>query len=709
MRLPTAMRLSVAIAVATAIATALLVGARVSTANAANVTLPLRVNFQPQTSIVPAGYLADYGQAFDANRGFGWFNAAHVATTFAGNGRERSAVSDKRLDTFVHMQLPAGSTGVSGTAIWKASIANGTYRVTIGVGDPWATDSRNVVNVEGVKVLDFTPTASQRNYVVTATVTVNDTFLTVDPLGGMNTKINYVDVVPATSAPYVTSVDPEPGATGVPLDKAVTVQLSAPVNPSTLSSGLKLFNPAGTAIAGFYNTDGAASNATFVPNGALAANTTYRVETNASLKTSTGAAYAVFTSSFTTGTSTTPGAGVTFGKSTFSNLTGVTAMTLGPGNTLYAATGAGSIWKHTLNSTGQVTGTPTEITAFKNSRTITGLHFDPSATASSPKLWVSSGVLCQANCANFTGMISVLTGSTTPTVRRDVISGLPRSVRDHLTNGIDFGPDNKLYIAQGSLSGYGAPDANWGNRAETPLAASVLVADVVGDTRFATTVNVDTSAGYNPLAANAPVKIYAEGIRNAYSVVWHSNGKLYAPVNESANGNAPAGPNNNPPALNNLPAYSDYFTQVVQGKYYGHPNPSRGTYRLNGGNPTANTDAFQVNEYAVGVTPEVNWRKPDLDLGLHRSPNGTAEFRSGVFGDRLAGRVLVTEYSQGKDVIAVQLDSTGNAVGKAVVATGFYNPIAVISDPVSGRTYVSEYGSDPDGIGGRITLLTPMP
>ena len=27
-----------------------------------------------------------------------------------------------------------------------------------------------------------------------------------------------------------------------------------------------------------------------------------------------------------------------------------------------------------------------------------------------------------------------------------------------MNNGVDFGPDGRLYLAQGSLSGYGAPD-----------------------------------------------------------------------------------------------------------------------------------------------------------------------------------------------------------------------------------------------------------
>jgi glucose/arabinose dehydrogenase len=39
------------------------------------------------------------------------------------------------------------------------------------------------------------------------------------------------------------------------------------------------------------------------------------------------------------------------------------------------------------------------------------------------------------------------------------------------------------------------------------------------------------AANYNPFAANAPVKIFATGIRNAYDLVWHRNGNLYVPTN----------------------------------------------------------------------------------------------------------------------------------------------------------------------------------
>lgn len=400
------------------------------------------------------------------------------------------------------------------------------------------------------------------------------------------------------------------------------------------------------------------------------------------------------------------GAAVKLNRSTFSDLSGVTVMTLGPGRTLYAGTTSGSIWRYQLDSAGRPSGAATEITTFKGSRLITGLRFEPGATMTEPRLWVASGALCSALCENYTGIVSVLTGKGTPTQRRDVITGLPRSVKYNMTNGIDFGPDGRLYIAQGALTEYGAPDADSGLRAETPLSGSVLVANVTGDARFTRTVNVDTSHGYDPDARNAPVRIFAGGLRNAFTVMWHSNGKMYAPVNEATTGTAPAGPDGDPPALTGVKDYNDYFTRVVHGGYYGHPNPSRGTYRLNGGNPTAERDPFEVTEYPVGTAPEATWRKPDLDLGPHRSPNGAVEFTSPAFGGALKGRILITEFSRGDDLLAVQLGERGRAVSKSVVASGFYNPVAVVTDD-AGRIYVGEYGSDPEGVGGKITMLTP--
>src|SRR5205807_3821449 len=139
-----------------------------------------RVNFQTQTTATPAGYSSDYGNAFSTTQRYGWEDLSGTPYARVGLGRERNLVTDKRFDTFMHMQAPSGS-GDTTPGRWELVVPNGTYSVTIGVGDPGYTDSHDVLNVEGVQVLDFTPVPSTPQTIVTATVTVSDGRLTIDP------------------------------------------------------------------------------------------------------------------------------------------------------------------------------------------------------------------------------------------------------------------------------------------------------------------------------------------------------------------------------------------------------------------------------------------------------------------------------------------------------------------------------------------------
>ena len=55
------------------------------------------------------------------------------------------------------------------------------------------------------------------------------------------------------------------------------------------------------------------------------------------------------------------------------------------------------------------------------------------------------------NATDFTGKISRLAGANLQ-FYTDMVVGLPRSIRDHLTNQLKFGPGGKLYFTQGSNS-----------------------------------------------------------------------------------------------------------------------------------------------------------------------------------------------------------------------------------------------------------------
>ena len=152
-----------------------------------------RINFQPQTAVTPTGYSKDYGQAYEAARGFGW--VAPGTTTplsLVGQGRERNLNSNQRLDTFVHMQGTV--TGPMGE--WQVAVPSGTYDVTVAVGDAGnAVNSTHAVSAEGTVVVPpFTPTTGDKFRTSTARVDVTDGFLTLSNPGGTNTKIDYVDI-----------------------------------------------------------------------------------------------------------------------------------------------------------------------------------------------------------------------------------------------------------------------------------------------------------------------------------------------------------------------------------------------------------------------------------------------------------------------------------------------------------------------------------
>lgn len=172
-----------------------------------------RINFQPDTSAVPSGYTKDIGDPYSDTRGFGWvrqdsLSTKHQPINIRSNSRDRNQAGiDQRLDTLMHMQYPrsiANSKAVKTPAAWEYALANGTYSVTVSVGDQPAAggvyDSRHTLNVEGVNAINrFRGSAKQKYKQATLKVNVTDGKLTVDAIGGTNTKINYINIKSAAS------------------------------------------------------------------------------------------------------------------------------------------------------------------------------------------------------------------------------------------------------------------------------------------------------------------------------------------------------------------------------------------------------------------------------------------------------------------------------------------------------------------------------
>lgn len=399
-----------------------------------------------------------------------------------------------------------------------------------------------------------------------------------------------------------------------------------------------------------------------------------------------------------------------------------TSVVLGPEGKLYAGTIDGQIVRWPLNDDG-TTGAAEVITSLKRAnrgaRLLIGIAFDPASTPAAPVLWVSHSHFAFAKAPDWTGKISRLSGSRLGTVR-DYVVGLPRSTKEHLTNSLAFGPDAALYVLQGSNTTMGAADSYWNFRPERLLTAAVLRVDTRAI--VAPPLDVKTEEGdlYDPFAPGAPLSIYASGLRNAYDLVWHSNGSLYVPTNGSrAGGNTPGTPTPLPrscsrrpdglytsptvPAVRNVStAQPDFLFRVVKTGYYGHPNPRRCEWILNGGNPSSSKDAVEVPQYPTGTLPDRNWRGAAFDFGLHRSADGVVEYTSGAFGGELRGKLLVTRYAADDDIIALALGADGKASEVGISGlTGFRDPLDITEDPANGNLYVTEFDAE------RITLLRP--
>ena len=302
-------------------------------------------------------------------------------------------------------------------------------------------------------------------------------------------------------------------------------------------------------------TSGGGDVVNLSPTAPLAANTTYRFSLTSGVMDVTGKAFAPFSVVFTTGSG-----GGTGGPAAFDKTVGVatgasfTTVVKGPDGRLYAGTLDGRIFRWPINADGTL-GTATVIQSVRNNaaalglpgapaRTVIGMAFDPASTPAAPILWVTDNYeyVGPLNVPDWSGRIGRLTGADLGTYT-PVVVNLPRSVKDHETNSLAFGPDSALYLTQGANNAMGAADSTWGNRPERLLSAAVLRLDPARLGTLPLDVKTEEGGSYNPYAANAPVTVYATGVRNAYDLVWHRNGHLYTPTNGSAaGGNTPGTP-----------------------------------------------------------------------------------------------------------------------------------------------------------------------
>ena len=507
----------------------------------------------------------------------------------------------------------------------------------------------------------------------------------------------------------------------------ITIPTSAGVDPSTLAAGVTVVRERdGQTVPALANTTGAGDAIIIKPLHLLDPGERYTFNVTEQLKDTSGASFVPYSMSFRVATDfkleTFPAAFKKVKLDVSLDRNSFTALALGPDGSLYAGTFAGMIMRYKINADGTLTALPPIATVLKANhgpRLVTGIQFDPKSTAAAPVLWVSHGQFVAPNDKNliegaddWTGKISRISGSDLSKYQ-DVVVNLPRAWKDHLNFQLRFGPDGAIYFDQGSHTSNGAPDRKWGFRPERKLSGAMLRLDVSKIKALPLDVKTEEGGTYDPAAPDAPLTLYATGVRSGYSLLWHSNGHLYTAVNGAAgnDGHAPASPDGTTPGIANVKAtMDDVLLDVKPGFYYGQPNPTRGQYALMGANPTDARDPEEVPEYPVGVQPDPNYHLPAFVFGKNYSANGLIEYHAPAGSDAKAnsldGFILTTRYSDGDDILALRLDSQGRVVESIAGLNGcteFSDPLDLIEDPKTGNIYVAEYK------GRTIALLKPVP
>ncbi len=582
--------------------------------------------------------------------------------------------------------------------------------------------------------------------------------------------------------PSIATINPPPNSSDVPRNTAINADLYLPTEDG--GNGIDIGTANDTSVYLYptsmgsdyrvpmeYNTSGGDDVLIITPTAILEADTQYTLVVNANLKDAKGNDFDAFTMNFTTGTDGGPTPSpVQFNQSNAGAPNGkYTSVEIGPDGRLYAVTVTGFIRVFDINLDGTLTQVAENSLQYAG-RAIIGLQLiDKSPNP--PEMWIThhDPIGFAGNFANnFTSKIARLIVSNykgglgvETWTGEDLIVGLPRSAKDHLTNSLKLGPDGALYTLQGGNSAMGRKDPTWNNRPETLLSAAMLRIDIgiletlegLGQTPVDVTtaalidpLTIDETKNYgygdpeldttyyNPLTPGAPVTLYATGIRNAYDMVFHSNGKLYVPGNSSAaGGNTPGVSAGAAPSecqyrpgggywptipaavaqLGGISTQPDYMYRVEEDGYYGHPNITRCEFVMSGGD-SVNTpnEATRVTEYPDGTDPDPNYKGITYNFGLNQSPNGAVEYQGNAFGDELKGWILVVRYSSGDDIIALKPDANSpyditqerlNIPG----FTGFNNPLDIIENPATGFLYVAEFQNELDPDAGRIVLLKP--
>lgn len=343
------------------------------------------------------------------------------------------------------------------------------------------------------------------------------------------------------------------------------------------------------------------------------------------------------------------------GKVTFKQ---PTSMALGPDGRLYVGRRVGIVSVFSVNSDLAVTAT-CESVPLGNSREILGVAFNPAQKA--PILYVSSSILDwkkkklpKTAWANGEIVTLVPTGGNYNGGKclkkgKTIVSGLPVSAHDHGINGLVFLNDGNLLISVGGQTNAGIPAKKLGFVGASPLSGAIVHAAI-------TKPNFNGAIKYDQMKdeskarqVGGDVRVYAAGTRNSFGMVLHTNGHVYATDNGPSDGYG--GRSLSCTEMSQAGQKDiDKLLDIVDGKFYGHPNRNRGR-----------DSPIQCKHFPTTSGPAPGYTQPMTTFPT--STDGLVEWTLNLFPS-LRGNLLASKFapSFNGQVFRLQLTPDGKGI-----------------------------------------------
>jgi hypothetical protein len=547
----------------------------------------------------------------------------------------------------------------------------------------------------------------------------------------------------------VIAVAPDNGTTNVPREAVVQIHVSTRFDPASVSADtVRLLDDQGRLVEALVGGDlgGVISLTVLRP---LPPETLFTVDVTAGLRSLVGVPAEPFRSTFSTGNHLRPGVvadpdapaeAFRFRKHRIDQRDGVAGVLWVPGVGLVACTWDGSVLAYPLQGDRQSRSEDSEppdtednaapavggrlpvgtakVLWQREDLRLLGLGLDRDGRS----IWVTGDYHPRQSVAPNTWsgtlwrLVPVSTGARGWQGDWRVetwITGFPTG--DHPLTSPVIGPDGRLYLSQGGLTMLGAPKVD---QAEQPLSAAVLVVDLddpaLAPEHRPLDVRSPPAGSYDP--ESGPVRLYATGIRQAYRLCWHSNGQLYAGINQNDT-------SDRIPVFEGVTSFSvrppEPLIRILPGRYYGHPNPSRNQWVLMGGNPAGQGKPWEIPQYPVGTRPEPGWDPSLLIYNLEDihgpSANGCVEYPG---GGPLGGRLLLAFYTATRGIHSFALSPDGATVtdhrpleDEQGNSLRLASPLDLAVDSASGRLFVADFTAHERGDTGRdggVWMLEPV-